>query len=87
MYLDLWLTKKSGSCPLCLQRIEIPTVPNEAHSRQQQQDEYYADMPDLAQTWDNLNRDEEIALRQHPFAYNPTPPEGGRPSLYPHSPI
>lgn len=29
--LDPWLTKKSASCPLCLQVVNIPTPPDEAH--------------------------------------------------------
>ncbi|KAF1799395.1 hypothetical protein FB192DRAFT_1459873 [Mucor lusitanicus] len=71
---DVWLTKKCGSCPLCLHYIEIPTVPEEAHA----QDQYAADQDyygpdDLTSTWQSLSRDEEILLRQHPFSYNATP--------------
>ncbi|KAL9547143.1 hypothetical protein PS6_007283 [Mucor atramentarius] len=72
---DVWLTKKCGSCPLCLHYIEIPTVPDEIHAQDREaaeQDYYGSD--DLANTWQSLTRDEEILLRQHPFAYNPTPP-------------
>lgn len=71
---DVWLTKKCGSCPLCLHYIEIPTVPDEAHALGQEaaeQDYYGSD--DLTSTWQSLSRDEEILLRQHPFSYNTTP--------------
>ncbi|KAL9547789.1 hypothetical protein MBANPS3_005992 [Mucor bainieri] len=71
---DVWLTKKCGSCPLCLHYIEIPTVPEEAHALDQdatEQDYYGSD--DLASTWQSLSRNEEILLRQHPFSYNATP--------------
>ncbi|KAK4511342.1 GrpE, mitochondrial [Mucor velutinosus] len=71
---DVWLTKKCGSCPLCLHYIEIPTVPDETHALDQDATEpnYYGS-GDLASTWQSLSRDEEILLRQHPFSYNATP--------------
>ncbi|KAI9264382.1 hypothetical protein BDA99DRAFT_559648 [Phascolomyces articulosus] len=31
--IDTWLTKKSSSCPLCLQAVRMPTEPPEAHMR------------------------------------------------------
>lgn len=69
---DVWLTKKCSSCPLCLHSIQIPTVPDEIHAQEQAEQDYY-EPDDLVTTWQNLTRDEEILLRQHPFAYNPTP--------------
>ncbi|GAN07602.1 hypothetical protein MAM1_0168c07102 [Mucor ambiguus] len=71
---DVWLTKKCGSCPLCLHYIEIPTVPDEAHALDQDAtDQDYYGSDDLTSTWQILSRDEEILLRQHPFSYNATP--------------
>lgn len=70
---DVWLTKKCGSCPLCLHYIQIPTAPDEIHAQEQAGQDYY-EPDDLVTTWQSLTRDEEIMLRRHPFAYNPTPP-------------
>lgn len=65
--LDVWLTKKNNTCPLCQRCIEIPTVPSEAQVRED--DEIlYNSMPDLAETWTGLARDELIAMRQSPWA-------------------
>ncbi|RCI02434.1 E3 ubiquitin-protein ligase rnf13 [Rhizopus stolonifer] len=50
--IDTWLTRKNNTCPLCLQRIEIPTVPEQAHPT----------MPDLVQTWQHL---EQASVRQY----------------------
>ncbi|KAI8637600.1 hypothetical protein BD408DRAFT_47297 [Parasitella parasitica] len=69
---DVWLTKKCGSCPLCLHHIQIPTVPDEIHAQELAEDDYY-DTGDIATTWQSLTRDEEVLLRQHPFAFHPTP--------------
>lgn len=67
--LDIWLTKKCGACPLCQQSIEIPTVPDEIHARaEEEESQMYDDMPDLAETWTGLARDQQVAMRQSPMA-------------------
>lgn len=66
--LDVWLTKKCGTCPLCQQFVEIPTVPDEIHAREEEEQRMYENMPDLAETWTGLERDEQIAMRRSPWA-------------------
>jgi hypothetical protein len=65
---DVWLTKKSGSCPLCQQVIKVPTVPDEIHARREEESRMYQSMPDLAETWSGMLGDEQIAMRQAPWA-------------------
>ena len=52
--IDKWLTKKNNTCPLCLHRIELPAVPEQAYTT--------STTPDLADTWHHL---EQSALNQH----------------------
>lgn len=66
--IDVWLTKKCGTCPLCQQFVEIPTVPDEIHAREEEEQRMYENMPDLAETWTGLERDEQIAMRRSPWA-------------------
>lgn len=69
LLLDVWLTKKCGSCPLCQQFIQIPTVPDEIHARaEEEESQMYDGMPDLAETWTGMVRDQQIAMRQSPWA-------------------
>ncbi|CEP16643.1 hypothetical protein [Parasitella parasitica] len=82
---DVWLTKKCGSCPLCLHHIQIPTVPDEIHAQERAEPGYY-DTGDLVTTWQSLTRDEDVLLRQHPFAFNPTPPSGAASFTNPYPP-
>lgn len=66
--LDIWLTKKCASCPLCQQIIQIPTVPDEIHARTEEESQMYADMPGLAETWSGMVREQQVAVRQSPWA-------------------
>ncbi|GAA5801461.1 hypothetical protein HPULCUR_006907 [Helicostylum pulchrum] len=64
----IWLTKKCASCPLCQQIIQIPTVPDEIHVRTEEESQMYADMPGLAETWSGMVREQQVAVRQSPWA-------------------
>ncbi|KAI9244878.1 hypothetical protein EDC94DRAFT_629150 [Helicostylum pulchrum] len=66
--IDIWLTKKCASCPLCQQIIQIPTVPDEIHVRTEEESQMYADMPGLAETWSGMVREQQVAVRQSPWA-------------------
>lgn len=74
-FIDVWLTKKSACCPLCQQAIEIPTVPDEAHSRTAEEARMYQSMPDLAETWSGMLQDEQVAMRQAPLASHRNQPQ------------
>ncbi|KAI8077524.1 hypothetical protein BDF21DRAFT_421223 [Thamnidium elegans] len=66
--IDVWLTKKCASCPLCQQIIQIPTVPDEIHARTEEESQMYADMPGLAERWSGMVREQQVAVRQSPWA-------------------
>ncbi|KAI8884823.1 hypothetical protein K501DRAFT_312353 [Backusella circina FSU 941] len=68
--IDTWLTGKNATCPLCLQCVEIPSIPNEAYTScnirsKMAQARTCESMPGLAETWPSVNRNQQIIIRQN----------------------
>lgn len=71
---DLWLTKRSASCPLCnkvlLTGIEQPDIAHIEHGLEEASIIQQASIDDVSTRWERLSENVEIAIRQSPSRHN-----------------